>query len=71
MKVSCLAKHPNKRLVATGEVNVHPDVHVWDAQTLETEAVLNTSHKGGVLQLSFSNDGEKLVSIGMDRTFSI
>ena len=38
---------------------------------METEAVLNTSHKGGVLQLAFSNDGEKLVSIGMDKTFSI
>ena len=71
MKVSCLAKHPFKRLVASGEVNICPSVHVWDASTLETEAILSTSHKGGVLHVAFSNDGEKLVSIGMDKTFSI
>ena len=70
-KISCLAIHPFRRLVATGEVNVHPNVHVWDASSLESEAILGTSHKGGVLHLAFSNDGEKLASVGMDRFFSI
>ena len=32
---------------------------------------LDTSHKGGVLHLVFSADGEKLISIGMDATFSM
>jgi len=33
--------------------------------------VLETSHKGGILHLAFSQDGKKLISIGMDRVFSI
>lgn len=71
MRISCICKHPTRRLVATGEVNIQPSVHIWDAQTFETVQVLETSHRGGVLHLCFSKDGHKLVSIGMDRTFSI
>ena len=71
MKISCLARHPHKRLVATGEVNVNPQIHVWDTQTLEPTVILHTSHKGGVLHLTFSSDGETLASIGMDKAFSI
>lgn len=71
LKISAIAKHPYLRIVATGEVNLNPYIHVWDAQTLETLVILSTSHSGGVLHLIFSTDGRKLISIGMDRTFSI
>ena len=71
LKISAMALHPIKSLVATGEVNVNPDIHVWNPQTLETLAVLTTSHKGGILHLTFSGDGLKLISCGMDSTFSI
>jgi WD40 repeat protein len=50
---------------------VNPQIHVWDAQTMETIKILDTAHSGGVLHLIFSTDGQKLISIGMDRTFSI
>jgi len=70
-----MALHPTRSLVATGEVNVNPDIHVWDPQTLETLAVLTTSHKGGILHLTFSGASsqrtEKIISCGMDATFSI
>lgn len=33
--------------------------------------VLDSAHQGGVLHLAFSPDGKKLVSIGMDRVYSI
>jgi len=52
-------------------VNINPYIHVWDAETMETFIALETSHKGGVLHLIFSTDGEKILSIGMDRTFSM
>jgi WD40 repeat protein len=57
MKISCIVKHPFKRLLATGEVNINPCIHIWDAQTTETVQILDTSHRGGVLHLAFSKDG--------------
>lgn len=71
VKISAIAKHPVLRVVATAEVNVTPFIHVWDAQSMETLVVMLTAHKGGVLHLVFSTDGTKIVSIGMDRTFSL
>ena len=59
-------------IVATGEVtSVSPSIHIWDAATLETLVILKTSHRGGIMHLTFSNDGSLLLSIGMDKTFSM
>lgn len=52
-------------------MNNGPSIHVWDAATMETLIVLKTAHKGGVLHLTFSSDGSLLLSIGMDKTFSM
>ena len=71
LKISSLARHPFRRIVATGEVNKEPTIHLWDAATLETCCVLQTAHSNGVLHLAFSATGDKLISIGMDRTYSI
>jgi WD40 repeat protein len=62
LKISAMTLHPLKSLIATGEVNVTPDIHVWNPQTLETLVVLTTLHKGGILHLAFSGDGVKLIS---------
>ena len=40
MKIGAMALHPKQGLVATGEVNLYPDIHIWNAQTLETLAIL-------------------------------
>jgi WD40 repeat protein len=53
LKISAMSLHPKRSLVATGEVNINPDIHIWNPQTLETLAVLTTSHKGGILHLTF------------------
>jgi WD40 repeat protein len=58
-------------LIATGEVSSSPNIHIWDAKTLEPIVVLDSSHQGGILHLAFSPDGKKLVSVGMDRVYSI
>ncbi len=48
-----------------------PTIHVWDANSRETLVILKTAHRAGVLHLQFSNDGHKLVSVGMDKAYSI
>jgi len=71
LKISAITRHPLKSIIATGEVNVYPTIHIWDANTLETLMILKTSHKGGILHLCFSGDGNLLLSVGMDKTFSL
>ena len=71
LKISAIARHPTTSYIATGEVNQLPTIHIWDANTLETVSILKTAHKGGILHLAFSGDGELLVSVGMDKTFSL
>ena len=63
--------HPTLTYIATGEVNVCPTIHIWDATTLETVIILKSSHKAGILHLAFSGDGSLLLSLGMDKAFSI
>ena len=71
VKISCIAVHPTLPIIATGEVKTRPTVHVWDAETLETIAILQTSHEGGVMYVAFSSDGQHLVSLGSERAFSL
>lgn len=71
-KISAIAKHPLHAIVATGEVSSSsPNIHVWDAASMETYVVLKTSHKGGILHITFSSDGTLLLSMGMDKTLSM
>lgn len=63
--------HPKLPIVATGEVNANPVIHVWESKSMETLVILNSSHLGGVLNMIFSSDGQRLISIGMDKGFSI
>lgn len=71
LKISALCRHPTNSYIATGEVNYSPNIHIWDATTLETVIILKSSHKGGILHLAFSGNGSLLLSIGMDKTFSM
>jgi WD40 repeat protein len=72
VKISAITKHPISSIVATGEVaSSSPNIHIWDAATLETIVILKTAHRGGVMHLTFSNDGSLLLSVGMDKTFSM
>ena len=54
---SSLALHPEKRLVATGQIGKDPFICVWDSQTLKTESILQGEHQRGITALSFSGDG--------------
>ena len=72
IKISAMCKHPVHAIVATGEAtHNNPLIHVWDSSTMETLAILKTSHKNGILNVTFSNDGSLLASVGADKTHSI
>ena len=72
-KISCMAVHPSKQMVATGECAESPQIHVWraDEDVCSPEAVVRTNHGTGIVNLAFSHCGELLVSVGIDKYFSL
>ncbi|XP_068177719.1 echinoderm microtubule-associated protein-like 6 isoform X2 [Antennarius striatus] len=61
-----LALHPDKVLVATGQVGAEPYVCVWDTYAMQTVSILRDGHTHGVACLAFDSDGQRLVSVGLD-----
>lgn len=69
--VVCLAGHPAGKVVASGEYGKNAMVLVWDSESLEQISALWGFHHGGVVSLSFSMDGNRLVSAGNDTDGSV
>lgn len=63
--VLCLAVSPSGEFVAIGESGKRASVVVYNAMSMATVAVL-TGHRRGVTELAFSNDGNFIVSVGLD-----
>ncbi|XP_062320153.1 echinoderm microtubule-associated protein-like 6 isoform X2 [Osmerus eperlanus] len=61
-----LALHPERSLVATGQVGKEPYVCVWDTFSVQTVSLLKDGHSHGVACLAFSADGQRLASVGLD-----
>ncbi|KAM4599415.1 echinoderm microtubule-associated protein-like 6 isoform 3-T3 [Fundulus diaphanus] len=61
-----LALHPERSLVATGQVGKDPYVCVWDSFTVQTVSLLRDGHTHGIACLAFSADGQRLSSVGLD-----
>ena len=53
--ILCLALHPKKSLVATGQIGRDPTVHVWNVETMETMSILQGQHSRGVCAVDFSS----------------
>ncbi|XP_072221520.1 echinoderm microtubule-associated protein-like 5 isoform X3 [Leuresthes tenuis] len=69
--ILCLAIHPLKDFVATGQVGRDSSVHIWDTETLKPMSVLKGFHQLGVCALDFSADGKRLASVGLDDNHTI
>ncbi|KAJ6667049.1 hypothetical protein lerEdw1_019052 [Lerista edwardsae] len=63
---SSLALHPDKTLVATGQVGKDPYVCIWDSYNVQTVSILKDAHTHGVACLAFDADGQRLASVGLD-----
>uniref|UniRef100_A0A3P8RL66 EMAP like 5 n=1 Tax=Amphiprion percula TaxID=161767 RepID=A0A3P8RL66_AMPPE len=69
--ILCLAIHPLKDFVATGQVGRDSSIHIWDTETLKPMSVLKGFHQLGVCALDFSADGKRLASVGLDDNHTI
>ena len=52
-----LALHPDKQLVATGQVGKDPYICVWDTRSCQTVSIMKDTHQRGVTCLAFNNSG--------------
>ncbi|XP_012868821.1 PREDICTED: echinoderm microtubule-associated protein-like 5 [Dipodomys ordii] len=69
--ILCLAIHPLKDYVATGQVGKDPSVHIWDTETIKPLSILKGFHQYGVCAVDFSADGKRLASVGIDDSHTI
>ena len=53
-----LALHPDKTLVATGQVGKEPYICIWDSYNVQTVSILKDVHTHGVACLTFDSDGQ-------------
>lgn len=53
-----LALHPERVLVATGQVGKEPYICVWDSYTVQTVSILKDVHTHGIACLAFDVDGQ-------------
>lgn len=61
-----LAIHPERTLIATGQVGKDPYICVWDSDSMQTVSILKDGHTHGIGSLAFSSDGTRIVSVGLD-----
>ena len=52
-----LALHPERVLVATGQVGKEPQICVWDSLSVTTVSILKDGHKQGVAAMGFDKEG--------------
>uniref|UniRef100_G1KXP8 EMAP like 5 n=1 Tax=Anolis carolinensis TaxID=28377 RepID=G1KXP8_ANOCA len=69
--ILCLAIHPLKDYVATGQVGRDCSIHIWDTETIKPLSVLKGYHQYGVCAVDFSADGKRLTSVGIDDNHTI
>jgi microtubule-associated protein-like 6 len=65
-EILCLAVHPDRLFIATGEKGTAPKLLVWNAISMQVLFSDVGFHQNGVNHLTFSKDGTLLASCGMD-----
>ncbi len=66
-----------EKIIASGDIpseyNIgnKPVIYLWDYKSFKIIFKFQTSHKNGIIHLSFSKDGKYLLSIAFDALFSL
>jgi len=63
--------HPDKEIVATGQVGKMPIIQVWSTETMQTLVTLRGFHEMGIAAVTFNKDGSKIASVGLDLDHSV
>eukprot|EP00002_Diphylleia_rotans_P034049 TRINITY_DN7287_c0_g2_i1.p1 TRINITY_DN7287_c0_g2~~TRINITY_DN7287_c0_g2_i1.p1 ORF type:complete len:2704 (-),score=538.32 TRINITY_DN7287_c0_g2_i1:170-8281(-) len=61
-----LAVHPEGRLIATGQVGKLPTICIWDTESMQLVSKIQKFHERGVCCLAFMQNGQGLISVGLD-----
>ncbi|XP_069772417.1 echinoderm microtubule-associated protein-like 5 isoform X2 [Narcine bancroftii] len=69
--IVCLAIHPLKDYISTGQVSRDSAIHIWDVEVLKPLSILKGHHQFGVCAVDFSADGKRLASVGLDENHTI
>ena len=72
--IKCLAMHPNREWVATGQLGRRPLVCVWDAVTCQQlQRIVHPAGMRGVVALTFSQSdgGDHLVAVNSDNAHTV
>ncbi len=64
--ITALAIHPNKKIVATGEIGPYPLISIWDTETCQALVRIREPLQKGINHLAFSTDGKYLVATAAD-----
>ncbi len=64
--ITALAIHPNKKIVATGEIGPYPLISIWDTESMEALVRIREPLQKGINHLAFSSDGKYLVGTAAD-----
>ncbi|CAL4161493.1 unnamed protein product, partial [Meganyctiphanes norvegica] len=48
------------------QIGLKGDIHIWESSGLHIMSFIRDAQKGGIAALTFSQDGNRLASIGMD-----
>lgn len=69
--ITALTIHPNKRIIATGEIGPYPLIGVWDAENMECLVRINGPLLKGINHLCFSKCGKYLAASAADDEHNI
>ena len=69
--ITALAIHPNKKIVATGEIGPYPLISIWDVETCQALVHIREPLQKGINHLAFSRDGKYLVATAADDDHNI
>ncbi|KAJ6240191.1 echinoderm microtubule-associated protein-like elp-1 [Anaeramoeba flamelloides] len=69
--ITCLAVHPNRKVVATAQAGPTPMILIWDTKTCTQLACLPVQNQDGIASISFAKKSTLIVTVGLDSNHTV